>query len=159
MSNVDVQAALVEAFGTRILHSDGTVHKARLRDIVFKDDAERRRLESIIHPSVLRALEQSRRKAQALGAEVFLAEVPLYYEIGATVDADLIIVVAASQAMQIRRLMEIRGLDQDTAHGLLGSQWSIEAKIEKADVVIWNDGDLKAFSDQALTLGKQIRQA
>ncbi len=159
MADRETQVVLVQAFGTQILNPDGTISKSALRDLVFKDARKRQDLEAILHPPVLRSLERSRLEAKAQGAEVFLAEVPLYYEIGSTVEADLIIVVAASQTVQIRRLMEIRGLDQDTAHGLLGSQWTIEAKIEKADVVIWNDGDLRAFLDQALTLGKQIRPA
>jgi dephospho-CoA kinase len=159
MADRQIQALLLQAFGTQIFDSDGVICKKWLRELIFKDVDKRRELEAILHPPVMQSLERSRLEAKAQGAEVFLAEVPLYYEIGSTVEADLIIVVAASQAMQIRRLMEIRGLDQDIAHGLLGSQWTIEAKIEKADVVIWNDGDLRAFLDQALTLGKQIRPA
>lgn len=91
----------------------------------------------------------------ASGKELFLAEVPLHYEIGETITADLVIVVAASRAMQVRRLMERRGLEEPIIEQILRSQWPIEAKVEKADVVIWNDGDEAALEAQVLTLLRQ----
>jgi dephospho-CoA kinase len=128
-----------------------------LRQHVFADDAARRSLEMLLHPGVLAALEAGR--AQALseeGSNLFLAEVPLHYEIGATVSADLVIVVAASQTVQVRRLMERRGLDRSIIEQMLRAQWPIEAKVERADVVIWNDGDTEALELQVLTLARQL---
>ncbi len=104
-------------------------------------------------------LEGYRSRAGESGAELFLAEVPLHYEIGSSVKADLVIVVAASRTVQARRLMERRGLDDAMIEKILRSQWPIEAKVEKADIVIWNDGDLAAFEAQVLTLARQFRQA
>jgi dephospho-CoA kinase len=85
--------------------------------------------------------------------------VPLHYEIGGTVSADLIIVVAASPEVQKRRLMERRGLDESIIEQMLRAQWPIEAKVERADVVIWNEGDLSALEAQVLTLVRQHWQA
>lgn len=155
----EVLQRLVGVFGPAVLGADDLLRRAWLRNVVFSDAKKRLALEGVLHPLVLDALALAREAARGAGAEVFLAEVPLHYEIGSTVKADLTIVVAASQAVQIRRLMEIRGLDQDTALRMLGSQWTIEAKVERADVVIWNDGGQASLSDQALTLAKQIRQA
>jgi dephospho-CoA kinase len=45
-------AAIVDAFGRRILRSDGTLDRAALGRIVFRDAAELERLEAIIHPLV-----------------------------------------------------------------------------------------------------------
>jgi dephospho-CoA kinase len=71
----------------------------------------------------------------------------------------LVIVVAASRTMQARRLMERRGLDEAMIERILRSQWPIEAKVERADTVIWNEGELTALEAQALTLARQLRQA
>jgi dephospho-CoA kinase len=150
---------IADTLGSEVMDESGQARRSLIRSIIFNDSIKRAQLESLLHPLVLSALEHEREAARGSGAEVFLAEVPLHYEIGATVRADLTIVVAASQAMQIRRLMEIRGLDQDTILRMLGAQWTIEAKVGMADVVIWNDGGLKSLTDQALTLCKQIRQA
>jgi dephospho-CoA kinase len=97
------------------------------------------------------------RQAQAVadGAELFLAEVPLHYEGREATVADLVIVVAASRTVQVRRLMERRGLEESFIEHMLRSQWPIEAKVEKADVVIWNDGDFSALEAQMLTFARQ----
>jgi dephospho-CoA kinase len=122
---------------------------------VFIDPGLRSELEAILHPRVLVGLESQRAEMDASGKELFLAEVPLHYEIGETITADLVIVVAASRAMQVRRLMERRGLEEPIIEQILRSQWPIEAKVEKADVVIWNDGDEAALEAQVLTLLRQ----
>jgi dephospho-CoA kinase len=60
----------------------------------------------------------------------------------------LIIVVAASRSVQVRRMMENRGLDEQTIESFLNAQWSIYAKVERADLVIWNDGHEAALKAQ-----------
>lgn len=135
------------------------INRKRLRELVFNDAGARKKLESIVHPQVFRHFEQQQKKAKDSMSELFLAEVPLHYESVHTVEADLIIVVASSRAMQTRRLMERRGLDNTIIEGILRSQWPIEAKVEKADIVIWNDGDISALEAQALTLAGQFSLA
>jgi dephospho-CoA kinase len=90
---------------------------------------------------------------------LFLAEVPLHYEIDSTVSADFVIVVASSRSVQVRRMMETRGLDEQTVHKFLEAQWPIEAKVERADAVIWNDGSLASLEAQVLTLASPLLQA
>jgi len=154
----EVLDVIAESLGPDALLNDGgkrTANRSWLRKRVFSNIEDRLKLESILHPHVLRDLELRRALAEKEGAELFLAEVPLHYEIGGTVTADLIIVVAASQTVQVRRLMERRGLEEPIIEQILRSQWPIEAKVERADVVIWNDGDTSAFEAQVLTLARQ----
>ncbi len=156
-----VLAALEREFGPEAVAEVAGVrraHRAWLREQVFAGEGERARLEALLHPGVLAALEVARGRAEAAGCNLFLAEVPLYYEIGATVSADLVLVVASSRAVQVRRLMESRGLDEPIIEKMLRAQWPIEAKVDRADVVIWNDGCRAALEAQALTLARQLRQ-
>lgn len=124
-----------------------------VRELVFRSRDARQRLEAIMHPLILDALEQARGMAQKAGmAKVFLAEVPLYYEIQQSIPADTVIVVAASRTVQRTRLIEHRKLDATTCEGLLNAQLPLEEKTKKADVVVWNDGSLAALEAQASTL-------
>lgn len=150
---------LVAAFGARVLLSPGEVNRQWLRDVVLPDAAMRKKLEGLLHPPVLAALETARKEAEKEGVNLFLAEVPLHYEIGGTVSADLVIVVASSRSVQVRRMMETRGLDEQTVHKFLEAQWPIEAKVERADAVIWNDGSLASLEAQVLTLASPLLQA
>jgi dephospho-CoA kinase len=165
MEVASVMDQLQASFGASVIDQGPSVPGGRrvsrswLRQVVFSDPVQRQVLEQIMHPRILEALERERGRVREEGAELFLAEVPLHYEIGGIVTADRVIVVAASRAVQIRRLMELRELDQGTAERMLGSQWSVEAKVDRADVVIWNDGDRAALEAQVLTLAKQLRPA
>ncbi|MCF7788165.1 MAG: dephospho-CoA kinase [Prosthecobacter sp.] len=150
---------LVAAFGRRVLVKPGEVNRQWLRDVVLPDAVLRKKLEGLLHPPVLAALELARGEAEKAGVNLFLAEVPLHYEIGATVSADFVIVVASSRSVQVRRMMETRGLDEQTVHKFLEAQWPIEAKVERADAVIWNDGSLASLEAQVLTLASPLLQA
>ena len=151
--------ALVAAFGVQVLSNPTEVNRQWLREKVLPDAGLRKKLEGIVHPPVLAALEKAREEAEKAGVNLFLAEVPLHYEIGATVSADLVIVVASSRSVQVRRMMETRGLDEQTVHKFLEAQWPIEAKVDRADAVIWNDGSLASLEAQVLTLASPLLQA
>lgn len=154
----EILAELHQSFGPEVMtQAEGkeVVNRRWLRELAFNDPKKKTTLEGILHPAVLESLERARENQEKAGANLFLAEVPLHYEIGATVSADLIIVVAASPEVQKRRLMERRGLDESIIEQMLRAQWPIEAKVERADVVIWNDGDRNALEAQVLTLARQ----
>ena len=150
---------LAAAFGDEMLLSSGAVNRSWLRDVALPDPSLRRRLEDILHPPVVAALEKARSAARTAGVNLFLAEVPLHYEIGSTVSADFVIVVASSRSVQVRRMMETRNLDEPTVQKFLEAQWPIEAKVERADAVIWNDGCLASLEAQVLTLASPLLQA
>jgi len=151
---------LNECFGPEALQTDelGTTRVDRrwLRKMVLPDIPMRSKLDGLVHGYVLQALEEAREKAKGQDAKVFVAEVPLHYEIGGVISADLVIVVAASRSMQVRRMMENRRLDEATTQAFLDAQLPIETKVEKADVVIWNDGDSSALESQTLLLANLL---
>jgi dephospho-CoA kinase len=132
------------------------VERRWLREKVLPDAEQREKLEKLVHGQVLEALEVAREKAAGQGSKVFVAEVPLHYEIGGVISADLVIVVAASRSVQVRRMMENRGLDEASTKAFLDAQLPIETKVEKADVVIWNDGDTSALESQTLLLANLL---
>lgn len=150
---------LTGVFGSQVLSTSGGANRQWLREVVLPNPESRKKLEAVLHPAVLEALEAAREEARGRGANLFLAEVPLHYEIGGTVSADLVIVVASSRSIQVRRMMETRGLDEQTVHKFLEAQWPIEAKVERADAVIWNDGALASLEAQVLTLASPLLQA
>lgn len=153
-----VQTDLVAALGPSVM-AGGRVDRHWLANQVLPEPALRRKLEEILHPPVLVALEDARDEARKAGMNLFLAEVPLHYEIGAAVSADFVIVVASSRSVQVRRMMEVWGLDEPTVHKFLDAQWPVEAKVERADIVIWNDGSPASLEAQVLTLASPLLHA
>ena len=151
----EITAAIALALGGEFggPASSGSIDRARVREMVFSNPEMRERLEGILHPPILRMMEEARVVAQKEAkAKVFLAEVPLYYEIRASLPADMVIVVAATRTVQKTRLMEHRNLDAATCEGLLNAQLPLESKSNKADVVVWNDSLPAVLEAQALAL-------
>jgi dephospho-CoA kinase len=144
--------AIQEAIKVRIgpgVVENGEVNREKLGKLVFEDLKARKELEAILHPPVLAALEGARGAAREAGTvNLFVAEVPLHYEIGGTVAADHVIVVASSLDQQVRRLMHYRGLDKARSESMVGAQWPVLEKANKATKVIWNDGSEEALDDQ-----------
>lgn len=132
----------------------GAEFRKLVRAEVARNSTKRAIVESVLHPMV-REAQLSAKEAAGRGGKVLLAEIPLYYETGAAVSADRVIVVAASQVTQLLRLQSSRSLDSRTAEDMLKMQLPLESKIERADVVIWNDGSDGALEGQAALLLRQ----
>lgn len=154
---------LVEEFGKRAVQiaDDGKreLDRAWLRSKVISHPEKRKKLEEIVHPCVFQELNTRRLGSIRNGKHLFVAEIPLHYEIGEAITADLITVVAASRSVQVARMMENRGIDEHGSAAFIGAQLPIETKVEKADVVIWNDGGLQALETQVLLLINQLKHA
>jgi transcription termination factor Rho len=145
----DVIEQLQAAFGLQIGEDGITAdQRKQLRDLITSSPPAKSRLEGILHPWVFRAMDKARREAKSAGKKVLVAEVPLYYETGRDVAANCVVVVAASRASQIARLQKSRGLDEATSVEMINLQIPVSAKVDRSDVVIWNDGSLQALEQQ-----------
>jgi dephospho-CoA kinase len=132
-------AAVVERFGADVLTADGTLDRARLGALVFRDDAARRDLEQIVHPIVRRGIAaffESLAKDTALA----VADIPLLYETHRERQFDKVVVVACAPATQVSRVMARDGLSQEEAERRVAAQLPIGEKARRADYVIRTDG-------------------
>jgi dephospho-CoA kinase len=122
-------------FGDAVRAPDGTLDRAALAGIVFSDPARLRELEAIVHPVV--------RERIANGAAAFrdtdrvvVIDSPLLIEMGQHDDVDLLVVVSAPEATQVRRAVDGVGLAEDDVRKRLALQLPLEIKAEQADVVL-----------------------
>lgn len=133
-------ARVVEAFGEGILNPDGSLDRDAMRERVFRDPEERRRLEAILHPLIAELRARWARERVEEGARLLVSEVPLLFEADLAHAFDRIVVVHASEAERHRRLVEERGMDPDEVDRLMAAQGDPTEKREKADHVLVNDG-------------------
>lgn len=132
-------AAVVEAFGDDVLDADGNLDRARLRRLVFSDDAARRHLEAILHPRI-RAIMDARLDACAeAGAAWALAVVPLLVETGQQDRFDRILVVDVPEDTQVTRVMARDGSSEADARAILARQAGRDERLRHADDVLLND--------------------
>jgi dephospho-CoA kinase len=144
-------AAVVQRFGPDVLTADGTLDRAPLGAIVFRDEAARRDLENIVHPIVRRGIAAF---FESLPSETALAvaDIPLLYETHRERYFDKVVVVACSPATQVRRVMARDGLSQEEAEGRVAAQLPIDEKVRRADYVIRTDGTHEETDTQIAAL-------
>jgi dephospho-CoA kinase len=143
---------IVARFGAGVLQPDGGLDRAALRRIVFEDDAARRDLEAITHPAI-RA--ETHRRCASMGGPYQLVAIPLLVESGAVDEYDRVLLVDASEATQLSRLMLRDGLTRDAAARMLAAQATRDARRAVADDIIVNDGDVAALAPQVEALHRR----
>lgn len=154
-------AAVVDAFGADVLAADGSLDRPRLGSIVFADPEKLALLNSIVHPLVgARSRELERAAAEDA---VVVHDVPLLTENGLAPLYDLVIVVDASPATQLDRLVRLRGMTEEDARARMAAQATREQRREIADIVIDNDVPLDALKKRVAEvwddLAHRARQA
>ncbi len=147
-------AAIAGRFGDHLLAADGTLDRAALGAIVFADPAARRDLEAIVHPAV-RARANELTEAAPPGA-VVVQVIPLLVETGQADDFDLVVVVDADEAVQLRRLMQRNGYTPSQARARLKAQASRAERLEAADLVIDNPAGLPELEAQVDALWPRL---
>jgi dephospho-CoA kinase len=152
---------IVEEFGPGVLSADGTLDRVALGAIVFDDEQARRTLNAITHPAVgerSRALFGAAREADADGVVVY--DVPLLVDSsgrGRIDEFDRVVVVSAEEETRVRRLVELRGMDEADARRRIASQAPEAARLAIADDVIDTNGTLDETIAQVDALWATLR--
>ncbi len=115
---------------------DGRVDRARLRAAVTADPSRLRALEAILHPMVREAQQRFLRRSRRRGCRWAVLDVPLLLERGGRSGCDLVVVVSAPAATQLRRVRRRRGMTGEAAAALIARQMPDAEKRRRADVVI-----------------------
>lgn len=156
----DGLASLRDAFGPSILTSDGSLDRAALGQLVFKDEASRKTLESIVHPQVKRlseaAIEQYR---AAYPHGVVIYDIPLLVESKNSYDFDRVVVVSASPELRASRLVELRGMSPDEAGRRIAAQATEAERLAIATDVIDANGTLEETHKQVDSLWTELEQS
>jgi dephospho-CoA kinase len=147
-------ARIVALFGSDILGADGRMDRRKMRERVFSNPTERKKLEAITHPAVREELIQ--RSAVAQGPYQIHA-IPLYVEGGAKGIYDRVLVVDCSEALQISRLLRREGMDEKQARKILEAQATRDQRLAVATDVIVNNGTLTELREQVLGLHERYQ--
>ena len=137
---------MVERWGEKILSDEGELNRQAVADIVFKDSEELLALNEIVHPLVREEIARLRDTYAGGGAPIIL-DIPLLIESGYE-DLNGIIVVDLIPEEAIRRLVAYRGFSEDDAKNRISNQVKREDRIEKADFVVDNNGDLNSLNEE-----------
>ena len=140
-------AAVIDRFGADVLAPGGELDREALASIVFADPAARRDLEQIVHPEVRRLFAEGT-EAYRDSDRVVVFSAPLLVETGMHTAFEILVVVSATVATQIERLMRQRGMSEASIRARIEAQAPLEDKAAVADFLVDNEGTLDELESQ-----------
>ncbi len=149
---------VVATFGRQILTPTGEVDRKKLGEIVFNQPEALSRLNQIMHPRMYDMMKARIEEYRQQGVDVVVLEAAVLIEANWTSLVDEVWVTVAPEAMVLERLKKQRGLDEEQTSARIRSQLSSEERVEHADVVIKNDGDLEEVKAKVKELWARLHR-
>lgn len=131
---------------------DDKLNKKKLASIIFNNINDKRKLEDILHPLIIKEMLK-----RSKDNDIFFAEVPLLFETNLEANFDHNLLVVSDYDVTLKRLIK-RGLNKEEAIIRLNNQMAVENKILRAEEIIYNNGNLnKLFKEVDKWLKKYVR--
>jgi len=149
---------IVELFGQKVVRKDGTLDRARLRNIIMNDSLLRQEMESILHPQIIKEMVFQIDNAEVKDHKAVVVEVPLLFELGMEKQFDITIAVLAQDMDLVTRISDRDNVTKKNAQKILDLQMSQEDKMIRADHVILNKGSRSELFESVDNLFSKIQK-
>lgn len=141
--------SVVDQFGDDILvRPSMEIDRQRLAGIVFSQREKLTALNAIVHPVIVKGIADRIDKLR-LTNEIVVVDAALLVELGLHSGMDAVIVIVADPSTRRARIEASRELARDDIQMRMAAQSSDEALLERADIVVRNDGTLKDLVREA----------
>lgn len=141
--------AIENHFGPNILTMNANhqreLNRSKLRQIIFNDAQEKCWLENLMHPVINQHTQTQ--LANAPGPYAILAS-PLLLETKQYQLVDRVLVIDASEELQINRASQRDSNNEDQIKAIMATQLSREARCARANDIIENHGSLFELDEQ-----------
>ena len=146
-------------FGKQVLRADKTLDREKLSQIVFRDPAQRRKLESFIHPRIFNEFARRVKDYTAQDPHAIIqVVVPLLYEAKIQHFFNKILLVYIPPTMQAGRLIKRDRISREMAANIINAQMPIEEKKGYADFIIDNSGTLGETKKQVREVWRKLKE-
>ena len=152
-------APIVERFGPGVVASDGTLDRAALAEIVFRDRGALKDLEGITHPAIGRVMAERMAAAASDPARVVIMDIPLLAEGTGRERFGLaaVVVVDTPTDVALERLVGQRGMDEADARARMANQAGRDDRVRLADHVIDNSGSVEHLRAEVDRVWQQLQ--
>ncbi|MCK5876293.1 MAG: dephospho-CoA kinase [Candidatus Marithrix sp.] len=142
-------------FGDKIIHADGNLNRAKLRQLIFAEPKQRQQLEAILHPVIKQTMQT---QANQLNNCYCVLSIPLLLETQQMDLVDRILVIDCSPELQHKRLQQRDNISAVEIEQILQAQANRNARLAIANEVIYNNSTLVELQQQVLVLHKQYQE-
>jgi len=126
-------------FGSDVISDDGSLNRAKLREIIFKDNEAKSWLEALLHPLIAKHISDEISRATSKYAVLVS---PLLFETSQFEMCNRTLLIDVSKEAQILRTAARDNVSKSQVEKIISSQMDRDQKINKADDVIVNDGEI-----------------
>jgi dephospho-CoA kinase len=152
-------AEIVGSFGPNVLDSSGKIDRARLGALVFSDQSQLAKLNSIVHPRVFAAQERWFAEVEARDPDaIVVVDAALMIETLSYRRYDKVIVVHCREDIQLQRLMARNNLSREGAEARISAQMASAEKLKYADYAIDTSNGFEATRLQVDSLYSELRK-
>ncbi len=137
--DTELMDAIKAAFGADMYDGENRLNRPKMAQLVFNDKDALKRLEGLVHPAVFK--HGADWAAQYEHLPYVLKEAALTFESGSYRFLDAVIVVHAPESVRLERVMARDGVEEAAVRARMNRQLSDEEKLERADYVVYNDGE------------------
>lgn len=135
----------------------GKIDRSIIAKKVFEDKALLRSLEKLVHPVVLNEIEKQYQQIKNQGkAPLFIAEIPLLFEVGSEKCFDTTIAVWAEPEACIQRFIATTGYDENEYFKRMANQMPADEKAKQADYVINNSGNREQLQKAVINIFNKL---
>jgi dephospho-CoA kinase len=149
----------LEMFGRGILDAQGAIDRKKLGALVFENPQLLDKLNSLIHPPVIRLEEQSLENFRDLDPHgIAVIEAAILIEVGRHLMFDRLIVTACSKETQIARGMKRDHITREEVLARLARQLPLEEKKRYAHYVVDTNGPKEETTRQVQRIFEELQQ-
>ena len=143
---------VVKTFGEEILQPGGEIDRRKLGSLVFSDPEELAKLNGIMHPRMARMVSDKLEAFRGEGVEVVVVEAALLFEAGWDSLVDEVWATDSAVDTVVQRLRDRNGMTEEEVLKRIGSQMDREERLERADLVVDNSGDVDTLESTVQSL-------
>ena len=141
-----------QEYGSNILNPDGTLNRKQLKELIFSDDLQKQKLETILHPLIYQAIQK---QINALNTPYCIICIPLLFEKDMTHLVDRILVVDCPVEEQIKRLLKRDNMTIERIQSIIDSQVSRAFRKSMANDLLDNTLSNESLAQQIKKLHNQ----
>ena len=142
-----------QRYGDSILLNNGTLNRSALRTIIFNQPEERAWLEALTHPAIR---DEIKIQLNAASSKYTLLVHPLLFETKQNTVCTLVVAIDVPAHIQIQRVMSRDAISQKDAEKIVNTQLSNKERIERADLVLENTGNIVEMNAKVCKLHQKI---
>lgn len=131
--------SIIQHFGKDVVLQNGSLNRAKLRQLIFSQPEQKLWLEKLLHPLIR---DEIANQITTLTTPYCIAVIPLLLEAEVYSFIDRILVVDTTTTEQLKRTLLRDNVTEAEAQAILQSQTNREARLAKAHDIITNNGTL-----------------